>query len=292
MPGVFSTPPLAALVRHGFEVAAVIVPAAAGRTAPLVALAPPRSVSSLPIINAAVQPTILQVGWQHDIPVYETGGLGRAATRDLLATLAPDVICVACWAWRVPASVLALAPLGVLNVHPSLLPAYRGPEPLFWTLRDGVLDTGVTVHRMDGDWDTGPILAQLPVVLPEGVTENEALARCAERGGEALVAAVRGLADETLAPVPQPAGGSYAPIPQDRDFACDTTWSAQRAYRFMRGVAGWGVPFEVVIGDERLLLLGARSYDATGVLAAPYERDGNTLAIQFSPGVLHAVERR
>jgi methionyl-tRNA formyltransferase len=293
IPGAFSTPPLRALLAAGFEVRAVWVPAAAGRhaahaVAPLAA-PPVRRAGSL--VVAPVEPTVVQLAHAHDIPVYEVARMGASDTLALLRALTPDALCVACWAWRVPPSMLALPPLGVLNLHPSLLPARRGPDPLFWTLRDGEHHTGVTVHQMDHGWDTGPLLVQLPVVLDEGASERDAERRCAERGGEALVHALHGLAAGTLVPQPQPPGGTHAPLPTPDDFALDIGWSAQRAYTFMRGTAGRGVPFRVRVGAEMLTLRVALDYAPDAALATAVERHPDHILIQFSRGVLRAVER-
>ncbi len=71
-----------------------------------------------------------------------------------------DLLIVFGFAWKLPASVLAIPRLGALNVHVSMLPKYRGPAPMLWAIRNGDANGGVTVHRMDESFDTGPILAQ------------------------------------------------------------------------------------------------------------------------------------
>ena len=69
----------------------------------------------------------------------------------------PDVILVSCYTKLVPESILILAKKGAFNLHPSLLPRFRGPTPMFWQLRDGISDFGVTLHRMDSGFDKGNI---------------------------------------------------------------------------------------------------------------------------------------
>jgi methionyl-tRNA formyltransferase len=76
--------------------------------------------------------------------------------------------------WRLPREVLELPRLGVLNVHPSALPKYRGPSPILWAIRNGDASMGMTVHRMTGEIDAGPVLAQangLPI--PDQVTSED-----------------------------------------------------------------------------------------------------------------------
>lgn len=77
-----------------------------------------------------------------------------------LASYHLDLLIVFGFAWKIPPSVLAIPRLGVMNVHVSMLPQYRGPAPLLWAIRNGDPTGGVTVHWMDEGFDTGNILAQ------------------------------------------------------------------------------------------------------------------------------------
>ena len=78
----------------------------------------------------------------------------------LLQAVKPDFLLSFFFPWRVPPEALAVPPLGAVNLHPSLLPRYRGPNPLGWTLRNDEPGIGLTLHRMDTQFDTGPLLAQ------------------------------------------------------------------------------------------------------------------------------------
>jgi len=82
-----------------------------------------------------------------------------------------DLLVVYGFNWKLSASVLGTPRFGVVNVHTSLLPGYRGPAPVLWAIRNGDREIGVTVHRMDERFDTGPILAQRGgIPLDEDVT--------------------------------------------------------------------------------------------------------------------------
>ncbi len=111
-----------------------------------------------------------------------------------LTPLAPDAVLVLTLPWRIPASVLALPRLGFLNVHFAALPGYRGPEPLFWQLRNGETAGAVTIHRMDANFDTGPVAVALPVPIgpqdTHGVHRTQ-LARYAVAAGRQLLAALQ-----------------------------------------------------------------------------------------------------
>jgi methionyl-tRNA formyltransferase len=85
----------------------------------------------------------------------------------MLAPLQPDLIVCGGMPWRIPSEVLALPRLGAINMHPALLPQYRGPAAIEWALRNGDAELGFTVHRLSPDFDTGPILAQARIPIAD-----------------------------------------------------------------------------------------------------------------------------
>jgi methionyl-tRNA formyltransferase len=218
--------------------------------------------------------------------VYAAASLGAPETYATLAALQADVAVVSCFSRRIPLGLAALPRLGTLNLHPSLLPAYRGPAPLFWALRDGLHTTGVTVHLLDAGLDSGPIVAQQPVALPDGASGAELERVCGEHGGALLLAAMDVLAHGTATPRPQPIAGDYRPWPTPDDFRIEPMWSARHAFNFIRGTAEWGQPYPVAVGGESFMLAQALGYDLAATLSTPFERDGRVLRVQCAPGVL------
>jgi methionyl-tRNA formyltransferase len=105
-----------------------------------------------------------------------------------LVPLRPDLLCVATFPILLPTEVLSLAP--ALGLHPSLLPRRRGPDPLFWSYFEDDRETGVTVFRMDGGEDTGPIVAQENVALPRGRGGRDVYDEIGRRGASLLGRAV------------------------------------------------------------------------------------------------------
>jgi methionyl-tRNA formyltransferase len=97
----------------------------------------------------------------------------KDAVAPLLRGLEPDI--VLCWgfSWKLPQEALDVPRLGSVNHHPGLLPRHRGPIPLAWAMRDGDTEFGLTWHRMDADYDTGPILAQGTVPIADDDTTIE-----------------------------------------------------------------------------------------------------------------------
>ncbi|MXZ22043.1 MAG: hypothetical protein F4Y84_15815 [Caldilineaceae bacterium SB0665_bin_25] len=183
------------------------------------------------------------LAFQSGIPSYECGEIGHPEVTDWLAAMSVDVVCVACWNRVIPASVLDIPRHGFLNVHPSILPAYRGPYPLFWQYRAGETATGVSIHWMDAGLDTGDIAGQREIQFEDGIRGAEAEALCALSGGALLAEVLMKLENGELLRTSQPAGGSYFSVPSKDDFTLDADWHPRRAFNFMRANAEWGVPF-------------------------------------------------
>lgn len=214
-------------------------------------------------------------------------GAGLAAA---LAALEPDVLLVACHPRRLSGAVLERPPGGCFNLHPSLLPAYRGPDPLFWQLRAGERYGGVTLHRMTASFDAGPIVGRRRIPLPAGQTEagiERALAPLAAGLVGGLLRDLRGggvaeeAQDERLA--------SRQPLPDARAYRLDTAWSAERAFRFVRGTGARGNPYTLQAGGRDVVIERALRVEACGPATPALRRSGREVWIRFADGVLHAV---
>ncbi len=290
-----------------FPIQAVFLPARPEQQAP-VQQAPVQQLSAetiepstdeLSLLTQFITTTTLHIAWQHNLPVYALRTARHAAVHQLIQTLAPDLVCVACFPWRIPIELLAIPTYGFVNLHPSLLPAYRGPAPLFWQLRDGLQRSGVTLHRMDHTFDTGKILAQQSLPLAEGASGPTLDHDYAQVGGALLNTFLsdlthRGAIERKGAP--QSGHASTQSWPQATDFTLDPAWSARRAFNFMRGTAEWGHPYSITLAGHAYRLTNALRYAATGSVATPpttptSQSQGGELALQFTPGVLYASGR-
>lgn len=288
MTGRLSLPPLAGLLAARTEVVAVITPARspAPESRPRRLPAPPPAPSDLPLLNPYVEPNILHLSWSHCIPVWEVGKLTESPALELLASLQPDLLVVACFPYRLPQTVLQLPRFGSLNLHPALMPAYRGPAPQFWQARQGEVQTGVTLHFLDEGLDTGDIVAQTAWPWPDGLSEAELERLAAEAGAGLIVAAVEQLAHgQALPRRAQPeAGSSYFPWPAQQDFIISTDWPARRAFNFLRAAASW--PLVIVVGSAYFPIRIVINYQSEQRLGQPYVLQGDELLVQFAPGVL------
>ncbi|MFE2847169.1 methionyl-tRNA formyltransferase [Streptomyces scopuliridis] len=139
------------------------------------------------------------------------------------------------FSWRLPRSVLQTPRYGVLNIHSSLLPKYRGPAPVLWAIRNGDADLGVTVHRMDEDFDTGPVLAQQGgVPLPDDVTPRSLWTGLSPVLREQLSIALGRVRDPSAGEPQSVDGISYAGLLEPEFFAVDTTMTARQVHNQVR----------------------------------------------------------
>lgn len=155
---------------------------------------------------------------RHGIPLLAVEDVNGPAMAAALRAARPDLILSFHFDQILRAETLALAPLGGINVHPSLLPRHRGPVPTIWALGEAPPAFGVTVHRMVPRIDAGAILAQQAVALPPGTTASTAARLLHEAGATLLGPLLAALEAGPGMPggVPQePAGpdAPYCPFP-------------------------------------------------------------------------------
>ena len=129
---------------------------------------------------------------------------------DTLRGFAPDVIVSATFHQIVPTAVLSLPPLGIYNIHPSILPAYKGPLPTNWAIIHGEALTGVTVHEMTPDLDEGRIALQKTVAIGQNC-DGELRRRLADIAGELAEELLSSLSTARLVLRAQEGPASYHP---------------------------------------------------------------------------------
>ena len=221
-----------------------------------------------------------------------TADLTGSATLARLSALQADIFLSVCFPRRLPAQLLQLAGTACLNIHPSLLPAYRGPAPIFWQFRGGEGDLGVTLHALSDELDAGPVLAQHSVALSDGLHHGEIGWRLGRVGADLFERAIPRLTTSRQNYTAQDtSAASYYPLPKAEDFVLDSQWSSRRAYNFMCATDHYCRPYPVQAGGLTLLLERAVGFtDTDDGEGSEHGRD--VLAIPFRRGTLYAEPAR
>lgn len=170
----FAVPALRALLGEGFEVCGVVTQPdrPAGRT------------------RRAGPSPVKQLAELEQLPVFQPENARDPELGAMLDVMRPDISVVVAYGHILPRAVIDLPTHGTLNIHASLLPALRGAAPIQGALREGHLETGVTIMRMVPALDAGPILLQSRVPIADDETYGELQVRLAELGAQALIEAL------------------------------------------------------------------------------------------------------
>lgn len=176
-----------------------------------------------------------------------------------LASFAPDALLSWFWPKQIPPEILRLPRLGAYGVHPSLLPRWRGPDPYFWTLYAGDRESGVSLHALEAEYDTGAVVAQRKLTVTPA--DNAwSLARRLDRLGLTLLreAAEQLSQGQPLVGVAQSSGPvSAAPAPDEALLTVDWDQDAEHIVRLVRAAAPYpGASAE--LGENWVELLRVR----------------------------------
>ncbi|NOQ90826.1 MAG: hypothetical protein GQ549_07755, partial [Gammaproteobacteria bacterium] len=198
-----------------------------------------------------------------------------------------DVTLMSCYSKRLADEIINFSPLGCYNMHPSLLPRYRGPEPVFWQMQQGA-DMGVSWHKVIADFDAGDIVGSKAVLLDDGDEYQAISLQLANAGANLLSALLAELSGDKVTAIAQEAAlASYYPYPQEKDFMLDTRRSAQQLYNFMCATQIFSQPYRCDVGKTRFNLVRALDYDNNAELDV-VEVQADKLFIPCSEGVLIA----
>lgn len=226
--GPFAAPLFRALYDSRHQVAALVTqPRRAARPGAPAALAPLR-----------------QTAAEHDTPIYDPESINADDARAMLARMAADLFVVADYGQILSVETLALARLGGVNLHGSLLPKYRGAAPINWAIYDGEAETGVSVIHMTPRIDAGPVLAQASTAIHAEENAVELEQRLAEIGARLTARAIDDLA-----------AGRAAALPQDPALA-----SPARRLRKTDGRIDWSRPAAAIRNQVRALEPWPRTY--------------------------------
>jgi len=143
---------------------------------------------------------VKQLALQHQLSIYQPVSLKNIDEQEQLKNFNADVMVVAAYGLLLPKAVLMIPRLGCINIHPSLLPRWRGAAPIQRTIFAGDKITGVTIMQMDEGLDTGPMLLQHQYVLAEDETSHTLHDKLAEMGAESLLETLNLLTQNKIKP--------------------------------------------------------------------------------------------
>lgn len=227
----FTSVAVAAMRDEGIGVVALLLPGPPKIQKPIPTPQTRRAVPMMSQHGSSPQP-------RNDEPATWSIGEPRdSSTIELVAGYAPDVIVVACYPKLIPSQTRNVATYGAINIHPSLLPEGRGPDPLFWTLRRGDGVAGVTVHLLSDAYDAGPVLSTRTVLYPDGTSEARLEECLARTGGTIAATSIRALMSGTAVAVEQDESmATYQRWPNANDFILEPGMNVRHAFNFGRGV--------------------------------------------------------
>jgi methionyl-tRNA formyltransferase len=210
----------------------------------------------------AAAPPVKQCAERLGLPVYQPERVRRPEAVEYLRALAPDAMVVVGYGQIIPQSVIDIPPLGIINVHGSVLPKYRGAGPVQWAILNGETVTGVTTMRIDAGLDTGDMLLKAETAIGAEETAVELAGRLAEMGAELLVRTLEGLAAGAIVPEKQdPAQATYARLLKKEDGAINWGRAAAAIHNQVRGLQPWPGAYSVFRG-QTLHIWRARAVEA------------------------------
>ena len=267
----FAAPPLRALLGEGFDVVGVV-------TQP----DRPQGRSRSALVASAVK----QIAIEESLALFQPEKPREAGFVDAIRTLEPDISVVVAYGHILPQDVIDLPRLGTLNIHASLLPAWRGAAPIQASIREGDAETGVTIMRMVLKLDAGPILLQVPTPIIHDETYGELQNRLSELGALALIEALS-LIDlgQMVEREQDESQVSFAPKIEREHARIDWTRPAAEVARAIRAYdpkpGAW-----TTLSDAEMKLFGARGTASDRPSGAEDAAPGSVIAIDDSGAII------
>lgn len=220
----FAVPSLEALHREGYNLIGVV-------TQPDRPRGRGQKVSCSPVKEAA-----LGLG----LPIFQPEKIRDEGFVEILKGLSPHLIIVVAFGQILPDSILSLPPFGCVNVHASLLPAYRGAAPIHWAILQGEQETGITTMLMDRGLDTGAMLLQEKITISSRMNFGQLHDHLAAMGAKVLLDTIPLWQEGKIKPIPQDDSlANYAPLLKREHEWLDWSRPAGDVHNHIRGLDPW-----------------------------------------------------
>lgn len=195
-------------------------------------------------------PPVKECAMAHDIPVFQPETLKNGAFLPELTELNPDIIIVVAYGKILPKYILDYPKHGCVNVHGSLLPAYRGSAPIQWCVINGETETGVTTMLMDEGIDTGDMLLWEKTKIGENETAGELFDRLSHLGAKVLLDTVAAIENGSAVRTPQDNEKStHSPMITKETGKIDWGKSAKEIFALVKGTNPWPVAHTTYKGE-------------------------------------------
>jgi methionyl-tRNA formyltransferase len=229
-------------------------------------------------------PAVKKLAMAANIPVVQPEKLSEIEGE--IRTLKPDIGIVVAYGKIIPPHILELFPNGLINVHASLLPKYRGASPIEAVLKNGDEVTGITLMQLDRGMDTGPTFDSAKLQLTDTETRPELYVRLAEMGAELLSAKLPAILSGTIVSIPQDSSkASHVGLIKKADGQIDWNKPAHDIEREIRAYLGWPGSTTTVAGVE-VTITGAHTSPKDGPPGKAYVSPSSELAVYTKNGSL------
>jgi len=215
-------------------------------------------------------PPVKQAAERAGLAVFQPHKLKDPETLAYLSSFRPEAIVVVAYGHLIPPWMIELPRFGCVNLHPSLLPKYRGAAPIPCAIIRGERITGITTMQIDEGLDSGPILLQRETeIRPDDTTETLS-ERLSVMGAELMVETLRGLENETVEARPQDAkAATPAPMLSKEDGRIDWSKKADEVSRRVRGLRPWPGAFTAFRGNHLHVWMAIATHDPAPAVPSP-----------------------
>ncbi len=237
-------------------------------------------------------PPVKVLALAQGLPVLQPARVGSEAFLQTFRQLAPDLVVLAAYGQLLPRAIIERPPLTCLNIHPSLLPKYRGAAPINWAIINGEKKTGVTIMQMAEELDAGDIILQAETPIGTEETFDQLHDRLARWGAELLIRAIEMMVEGTANPVPQDrTAATYAPRLKKEDGLIQWSQDCQKIVNLIRGLSSVPGAYTFIDG-KKLKILGAKAEAAT-VNETPgtvISQKGKAMKLAAGGGYVHLLD--
>lgn len=209
---------------------------------------------------------VKELALEHGLEVYQPEKLRDGTALEILRRLAPDLIVVVAYGRILPDDILELPPMGCINIHGSLLPAYRGAAPIQRAVLSGDRITGVSSMYLASEMDAGDVIFTAETEIGEFETSGELFDRLKIMGSELLVKTVRAIGDGSAPRIPQDhSKATYAPPLSREESPIDWSGSPREIIKHICGMAPWPAATACLGGTDFKIYSGEYTHTKTSL---------------------------